>query len=293
MGVVNADQHGIIVDRYCFRESEELIFSLLALVTRFNANCCNIEISDLNDEQHDVATLVTCLISVHKLGPEDQPHIPRQLAGPLKDLFATVKKLLAEFGVEAISKSFPHKIMRDGDQLVGNGVPIDDFEIYYGDARTFRVIWHGEEEDEDERDSAKEIGFFLRSIISGETQILADAVLFSEIDGDDLLSIYRAASAILEWEISLGNTTKTVAADAVERRRQDPLTDARDKWVYEQVVSLEPYKNILRTLESMCAPNQWSPITTENGLLNRAQAYAKRYQLPAPAPRTVRKRKPQ
>jgi hypothetical protein len=66
------------------------------------------------------------------------------------------------------------------------------------------------------------------------------------------------------------------------RRKVDPATDARDKWIYERCVKLVAYDVIARKLREK--PKTWPRISTKQGIRQAAERYAARHGLePIPA----------
>jgi len=70
----------------------------------------------------------------------------------------------------------------------------------------------------------------------------------------------------------------------IERRESDD----RDRWIYDLAMSGAPYKLIQLKLDSEAPIRGWSPISTDNGIRNRAFEYARRFGLAPPLPRQER-----
>jgi hypothetical protein len=88
----------------------------------------------------------------------------------------------------------------------------------------------------------------------------------------------RAPRVVLQGTASGGT--------AAEKAKRDKLTDARDKWVYEQCCKGEAYDSISRQLPNKNA--KWARISTKQGILDCARRYAERKGLPKPPPRQGR-----
>jgi hypothetical protein len=65
--------------------------------------------------------------------------------------------------------------------------------------------------------------------------------------------------------------------------RRDPATEARDEWIYPQVMAGIAYAKIITRLGKK--PKTWARIETENGIRKAALAYANRHGLPPPPKR--------
>jgi hypothetical protein len=63
----------------------------------------------------------------------------------------------------------------------------------------------------------------------------------------------------------------------------DDLTEARNKWIYEQAVKLVPWKTIEKRLKGK--PSKWGRISSVSGIKKAARAYARRHGLPPPPAR--------
>jgi hypothetical protein len=61
---------------------------------------------------------------------------------------------------------------------------------------------------------------------------------------------------------------------------RDELTEARDKWIYEQCCKGVPYDSIARNLTKQNP--RWNSIESKQGILAAARRYAKRRRLPPP-----------
>lgn len=91
------------------------------------------------------------------------------------------------------------------------------------------------------------------------------------------LCVYlRQLSAVLKAQLQ-GRPNKK--ADI--RGQPDDVIDARDKWLYERASAGIVYKKILNDLKKKVSELKWPEISSENGIRNRANAYAKRNNLPA------------
>ncbi len=71
-------------------------------------------------------------------------------------------------------------------------------------------------------------------------------------------------------------------AEVRKARRFDELTDSRDKFIYDRAMEMIPWDKIRADLDRMCVETHWYPISTAQGVRNRAFAYATRHKLPDP-----------
>jgi len=78
------------------------------------------------------------------------------------------------------------------------------------------------------------------------------------------------------------------AGKTVSPPKTGTSTDARDRWIYEQALKMEPWKAIRAALQKKCQTSDWFPIGTDTGVRDRAIAYAKRSNLPEPPRRQER-----
>ena len=71
-----------------------------------------------------------------------------------------------------------------------------------------------------------------------------------------------------------------------ETAQWDSVTEARNKWLYEQCTEVMPYATIILRLKEK---SDWEPIESISGVKRAANAYAERKGLP-PIPRRQRGR---
>lgn len=77
--------------------------------------------------------------------------------------------------------------------------------------------------------------------------------------------------------------TKVKFLVSVKNRSWDAATEARNKWIYEQVMKCVPWKEIAEQLAK--SKENWRRIRSVNGIKEAALAYALKHDLPQPRPR--------
>ena len=96
-----------------------------------------------------------------------------------------------------------------------------------------------------------------------------------------------AQENLTAWlDLMADKTTKPpepTAASKPRKVQRDKLTEARDKWVYDQCWKGVAYDSIARNLPKKNP--KWNQIITKQGILACAKRYAKRNGLPDPPPR--------
>lgn len=104
---------------------------------------------------------------------------------------------------------------------------------------------------------------------------------------------FGLAAENLPTDLVLGaSPSRDVPTTELFKRLNSPETDetdsteaieARNRWVYEQVMAGVKYDDIIASLREK--PRNWQRITTVPGIKGRARAYARTNRLPLPPPR--------
>ena len=65
--------------------------------------------------------------------------------------------------------------------------------------------------------------------------------------------------------------------------KRAPKQEARDKWLYQQLLNVEkPLRAVVSELKEMCPVRGWEPIESIQGVRTAANKYAKRHGKPPP-----------
>jgi len=65
----------------------------------------------------------------------------------------------------------------------------------------------------------------------------------------------------------------------------DETTEARNRWIYDQVMSGLTYPRIREQLVTLSEERRWDLIDSDNGIRQVASRYASVHHLPSPPPR--------
>ena len=78
---------------------------------------------------------------------------------------------------------------------------------------------------------------------------------------------------------------KRPAKPTVVLAKQDPKTESRDKWIYEQCCKGVPHDKIVIELKKQAVKKGWRVFSTKNRVWQIGKEYAARHSLPEPPPR--------
>ena len=92
------------------------------------------------------------------------------------------------------------------------------------------------------------------------------------------LTWLKQALAIVREAVDSNKKQKNDSNKSGEKRKVREKDESRDKWIYEKLSNIEIKQTVvLKEYKKVAAEQGWPPITTVNGLKDRARSYAERH----------------